>query len=218
MKLVNTIEISPLDFADAEYEFPNGSSKELPSQWNKFWKKCVGDKNLDSLEAIKKGSYFVDITTIGNNELKVIIENELEEVDLDDYEEQVGRLCGGIVIKLGDKFPIEPTCCGDLGNIHEWKDIFQQKTNTWNQLWIGHPWIFYKVVSNKVQFSDYYEENLKSIENLKPILEISLSELESQLEIVEQQQIDFEARVKKTLNKLDIQNSKEIAKIMTGNE
>ncbi|MEZ4887279.1 MAG: hypothetical protein R3E32_21280 [Chitinophagales bacterium] len=59
MELRNTIELNPYDYASSEYEYPNGSSKDLPEEWAKFWKNCL-------LNAIKMGSY-------KNSELKEIL-------------------------------------------------------------------------------------------------------------------------------------------------
>ena len=37
----------------------------------------------------------MDIETINDNELEEIVKNELKEVELEDFEEQVSRICGG---------------------------------------------------------------------------------------------------------------------------
>ena len=76
MELINTIEINPCDFANSEYEYPKGSSAEMPGEWDKFWKKCLADRNLDRLNAIGKGSFLVDINSIKDSELKEILKNE----------------------------------------------------------------------------------------------------------------------------------------------
>jgi hypothetical protein len=91
MQLINTIEISPYGVSNKEYEYPNGSSREFPDEWNQFWEKCISDKNLGSLESIRKGSYLVDIRTINDDELAEILKNELKDVELLDYEQQVRK-------------------------------------------------------------------------------------------------------------------------------
>jgi len=218
LKLINTIEISPYDYANSAYEYPNGNSKDLSKERDKFWRRCLADKNLENLSAVREGSYLVDITSIGNRELEEIIKNELKEVDLNDYEEQVGRICGGIVIKNKNEFPIEPTCCGDIGNIQEWKTSIEEGTENWKQLWIGHPWIFYRKVNDKIELSDYYEANIEDIKEVKSILKIPANELKEKLEIINKQQIEFEKRIQIILKKMGIKNSKQIAKLMVGNE
>ena len=218
MELINTIEISPYDFANSEYEYPNGSSKDLPDEWDKFWKKCLSDKNLENLKAIKKGSYLVDINSITKTELKEILKSELEEVELDDYEEQVGRIYGGIVIKIENEFQIEPTCCGDIGNLYGWEEIIENSNKDWKQLWIGHPWIFYRIINDGIEFSDYYEANIEDIEKIKSILKIPIKDLKNRLKIIKKEQIEFEKRIQNVLDEMGIENSNRIAKLMTGNE
>ena len=126
LKLLNTIELSPYNYSKTNYETPKGSISEFPNECNEFWIRCLTDKNLGNLCAIRKGSYLVDIETINNYELEEILINELNKVDLEDYEEQVSRMSGGIVVKLDNISIIEPTCWGDIGNIVEWESIFDE--------------------------------------------------------------------------------------------
>ncbi len=177
LKLINTIEINPYEFSNTEYDSPNGSSKEMPEAWDKFWRKCLSDKNLENLQPIRIGSYLVDINLITNAELKEILKSELKEVDLENYEEQVGRICGGIVVKINNEFPIEPTCCGDIGNISEWERIFKEENHEWEQLWIGHPWVFYRKDKDNIEFSDYYDTDIKELETVNSLIKRNYSEL-----------------------------------------
>ncbi len=217
MQLINTIEINPYDYTDSECEYPNVSLEDSPEAWDKFWRKCISDKNLENLKAIKTGSYLVDITSIGNTELEKIIKTELKEVDLADYEEQVGLICGGIVVKMENEIIIEPMCCGDIGNLHEWKNIINETSKNWKQLWIGHPWVFYKKENGIIEFSDYYESNLEDLKEIKSVLKIQEKDFITQFKLIKNQQIEFENRIQIILDKLAIKNSKEIAKLMTGN-
>ncbi|PON10658.1 hypothetical protein C2W62_48915 [Candidatus Entotheonella serta] len=66
IQLINTIEISPYDYANQEYESPKPSGWEDPEAWHQYWIQCISDKGLDSLKPIEPGSYFVDIQTIGD--------------------------------------------------------------------------------------------------------------------------------------------------------
>jgi hypothetical protein len=167
MELINTIEISPYTYASQEYVYPDGSSKEFPEEWNQFWIKCISGKNLGGLKAIEKGSYLVDIEIIKEHELEEILKQELSEIEIDDVEEQLSRLSGGIVVKEGNEILLKPTCCGDIGNIQEWENIFEAEASQWHQLWIGHPWIFYKRENGLICFSDYTDSNLKDLTDIK---------------------------------------------------
>jgi hypothetical protein len=210
MQLINTMEINPYDFSDKEYD---SSSIESPERRNQFWKRCISDKNLGRLEAIREGSYLVDITTIHDEELAEILKYKLEEVDLSDFEEQVGRIRGGVALKENDTMYLEPTCCGDLGSIEEWESIFEKEPNAWHQLWIGHPWIYYKRNNGTIAFSDYTED-FNAIEIL-----VSVSELELQMELrkIRTQQNDFESSIRRVLGKMGMVHAERIAQLMTGN-
>ena len=43
MELQNTLEISPYDFAQNEYESPKKSLEEAPEEWNEFWLKSISE-------------------------------------------------------------------------------------------------------------------------------------------------------------------------------
>jgi hypothetical protein len=209
MRLINTIEINPYDFSTGEYE----SSVEK----DQFWIKCISGKNLGRLKAIKKGSYLVDIGTINDDELEEILKNELKDVELPDIEEQVGSISGGIVLEESDVIYIEPNCCGDIGDIKGWEDILEKKPTEWNQLWIGHPWVYCRNNNGIIEFSDYTESNPEDFTNIKVLIGISEVEIQKELEKIRLQQNDFECRIKKTLDKMGIENSEQISKLMTGN-
>jgi hypothetical protein len=216
MQLLNTIEISPYDFSREEYHFPDGSSIELPEEWNQFWKKCISDKNLGHLESIRKGSYLVDIRTLRDDDLVEILKSELKDVELSDFEEQVGKINGGIVLMDNGEIYIEPMCCGDIGNIKEWENIFQNESHQWNQLWIGHPWIFYRKDNQIIEFSNYTESDPGDFKENEILVSVSQSELQTELKKIVEQQNDFEFRIRKTLDRMGIVNAEQISKLMTG--
>lgn len=218
MELINVIEISPYDYADEEYEFPAGSSVEFPDEWNAYWLKCISDKNLGHLQAIRKGSYLVDIETIHEHALEEIIKNHLKEVEPDDFEDQTGRLSGGIVVKMDDRFLIEPTCCGDIGNIKEWENMLENGSPDWTQLWIGHPWVFYKKFNQMIEFSAYTESELKDFKDMTAVIELPETDLRMKLNQLRKQQNDFESRIRNMLNQMETPHAERIAKLMTGND
>lgn len=217
IELINTIEINPFDYSSADYEYPSSNSEDFLEERERFRKKCLSDKNLENLKAIKKGSDLVDINSIKNFELKEILKKELSDVDLDDYEEQVGIICGGIVLKAGAEFLIEPSCCGDIGNLSEWEVIFVEPSHDWKQLWIGHPWVYYRMVKDEIEFSDYYEVNIDDVANVKSIFMVSREELKNKIGVIRQEQNYFEIRIQNLLQEMGVKNSKRIAKLMTGN-
>lgn len=218
MKLLNTIEIKPWDYTENEYESPSVSKAENPKVWSDFWYKCISDSNLQNLKPIALGSYLVEMNNIGDAELKTILKKELEEIDLPDFKEYVGQIIGGIVIIENDKIIIEPTCCGDISDIQNWKEIENAELEKWNQLWLGHPWIFYKRTKNHIAFSDYTDYNLEDFKDISEKHRFSEQELLSEIKLNRNIQIEFENRISKILRELEIKDANETAKLMTGNK
>jgi hypothetical protein len=216
MQLINTIEITPYSYSDIEYDFPQSSSAESPDEWNQFWKKCIAHKNLGHLESIRKGAYLVDITTLQDDDLVEIVKKELNDVDLPDFEEQVIQISGGIALQHNDVLYIEPSCCGDMGNIKGWEDILKNESTTWTELWIGHPWVYYRRNNERVEFSEYTESTPKDLSAMEVLVSVPLAELQHELRKVRQQQNDLEVRIQKTLEKMGIVPAERIAKLMTG--
>lgn len=96
MRLVNAIEISPYDYGSNNRESPKGSVEKMPKEWNRFWLDNLSDSQLGHLTAVEEGLYWVDIETLDDSSLEVILKRELEKIDLSDYEDHTARLIGGL--------------------------------------------------------------------------------------------------------------------------
>jgi hypothetical protein len=217
MQLINTLEISAYQYADKEYEYPDGSSVDFPDEWNDYWLTCISDKGLGNLKAIKKGSYLVDMNSISDPELEIILKQELKEVDPAEFEDQLSCLCGGLVVKDDERFLIEPMCCGDIGNIKNWTELMENEASDWTALWIGHPQVFYRINDGIVEFSDYSDLNAEDLTNLSGIHKISELELQTELRKIMKEQEAFRGRIRLTLEKMGIAQAERIAALMTGN-
>ena len=220
MKLINTIELSPYDYSQKEYKSPdpNISLKEKVELWYEYWVQCLSDSNLGHLKPVNKGSHLVEMSTINERDLEIILKKKLTEVDMDDYEEQVGRLIGGIVAKLDDEIIIEPQCCSDIGNLYEWEEIFETEKNVWKNLWIGHPWIFFRRINGQIEFSDYIERNLEDIDEMKIKCTMPENKLKVDLVNMRMQQNLLGEKIYRVLDKMKVGHALEISKIMSGND
>lgn len=215
MKLINAIEIAPLRYPKETHELPEISDYPDPDEWFRKWEEAVSKLNLD-FHAIQKDSYLVDIEAIDDENLQIILEINLQEIDCEKFEDEMVAFDGGIVLKDDSQVLITPTCCGNIGNINEWQRILDNKTSDWSEMWIGHPWIFYRKENGKVQFSDYSDVNLSEFIHIKAIFEIDESELKNELEKVKQHQTNFKNRISNILHKMNIKNAEKISKRMTG--
>ncbi|WP_447636008.1 hypothetical protein [Flavobacterium microcysteis] len=217
MELIITIEIKPHDYAKNEYESPKGSAADYADEWNAYWLKSISDSHLHNLKSIKNGSFLVDVASIHETALEIILQQQLEDVEWDFFEEQIGKLSGGIVVKENDNFRIEPMCCGDIGTTKDWEQIFETATDSWTQLWIGHPWVFYKRNNGIIEFSDYTESTPEDLKDIKSLFSVSETDLKNQLSNIRKQQDEFELSIRKVLNKIDIPHAERVSKLMTGN-
>ena len=218
MKLINTIEIEPSDYELNNYERPNGTIEEKRDEWSELWFKCVSDSGLNNIKPIESGSWFVDISQLTKNDLEIIIKKHIEDVNLSNFEEEMVALSGGIVIQNNNEILIEPTCCGDISDIQNWEEIRNTELNKWTQLWIGHPWVFYKKKDNYITISDYTDYNLEDFKDISEKHKFSEQELLSEIKSSRNCQIDFENRISEILVEMEIKNANEIAKLMTENE
>lgn len=127
-------------------------------------------------------------------------------------------MSGGIVLKHKNQFLIEPTCCGDIGNIYEWLNIIEEEKKNWSQLWIGHPWVFYKKDKDLILFSQYYEKNIEEIKDIKISFQTDCKNLKSQLKVLLKEHLLFENKIQRLLSEIGIKNAAQIAKLLTGNK
>ncbi|UKB78892.1 hypothetical protein [Chryseobacterium sp. MEBOG07] len=217
MKLINTIEISPLRYVKEEVGLPEISDYPNHEEWFTKWKEAVSQLNFN-FETIEKGSYLVDIKTIDDETLKMIVEAKIEDMESEESEEDVFVMAfdGGIVLKIENDILIQPNCCGDISNIEDWKNIFKNPSSEWKDIWIGHPWVLYKTENGKVCFSEYTESNIEDIENIKIVAEVDESELKVELEKVIQHQINFKNRILSILKIMNYQFPEKVSEQLAG--
>jgi hypothetical protein len=225
MQVIYSIEISPFGYTNQEYQLPDKSSRENPEAWTEYWYKCIVDSGIENLKPIKTGSFLVDIDSINDKNLSIIVKKEIEELfknlneeELNNIEEYISCFAGGIAIIEDNNLLIEPNCCSDLRGLSGWKNIFSNEEENWSQLWIGHPWIFYKKTTEFVAFSDYTELNLNDFHNIKTVNKFHLQWLRNEINKANASQAKLKQRVLKILIEMNIDNPINIAKILTGSD
>ncbi|AZA92418.1 Uncharacterised protein [Chryseobacterium nakagawai] len=219
IELINTIEINPLKYSKEDFEllqiadYPD--SEELFLKW-----KETASRLTFNFNEIQKGSNLVDIKTIDDESLHIIVAAKLSEVEFDDPDENgfVLSFDGGIVLKKEDEVLIQPSCCGDIENVENWQKVADHQSAGWAEMWIGYPWVLYKRENGIISFSDYTETNFTTIENVRIRFEVEESEFTNELEKVIQHQIRFKNRILDILKKMNINNAEKISKHMSGIE
>ncbi|WP_336732143.1 hypothetical protein [Chryseobacterium sp. VD8] len=202
IKLFNVIEINPFKYSQEDYEIPELSDSSSSEERNDRWQKAISTLDLN-LKLIEEDSYFVDIETIDDENLKIILKIVFDDRDIDIEEENYLMLFdGGILLKKDNELLLEPQCCADLEDIKNWEYIFENSSSDWSQLWIGHPWIFYKKENGKIQFSDYTEDLLNKWENRQSVFEVDELDLQIEISKIKERQIHFNNRVIKLLTEI----------------
>lgn len=214
MKVINTIEFAPSDYAKNNYEFPDNKQENQEDLRLGYWKKSLADSGITDIEPIEKTSWLVDVEKISDTTLKILVENELKDVDTNNFEEELIALSGGIVISDNNKILITTNCCGDLTDLANWETVFQDNSNEWTQLWIGHPFVYYRNRNNVVEFSNETESNAD--EYTVVVNTISRDWLKSEIDNIRIAQNALCTRIEKILAEKNTNNRKEIAKILTG--
>lgn len=189
MRLINTLEIYSFDYEEDEYQH-------------------------DLIPIFEDAGLF-DITAISDNALTQILKNKLADIDLPDFRDQIIALSGGITLEHNNSFYITPSCCGDISAIHDWEKIPGSQTTGWQQLWIGHPWIYYRKNNACIEFSDYTEDGADALDHLQVRVTVPLSDLKHELAQVRTAQCIFSKRIENALEGLGIPHAAEMAKLMT---
>ena len=200
IKLFNVIEINPFKYSQEDYEIPDLSDSPTSKEQDVRWRKAISTLGLH-LKPIQEGSYFVDIEAIDDENLKIILKIVVKDVEIEGND-FLSLFDGGLILMKNDVILIEPTCCVDLADLKEWEYIFENNSSDWSQLWIGHPWVFYKKESGKIQFSDYTEQMLSELENIQSVFEIDESDFQIEVIKMKEQQIQFNNRVIKLLKEI----------------
>ena len=173
-----------------------------------------GEK-LFSIEPISTDyNHLFNLSEFTNSDIDDLIDLNIKGKNLDELEEELYNLCGGIVIQRDDEILVSPSCCGDLSDIYNWEDIKSNNSNEWTKIWIGHPWIFYKKIENQVQISDYSENDNPKIEDKNIRFAISLNELETNLEEMRNIQLLFQNKLSERLERKKIKNFEQVAERM----
>lgn len=200
IQLFNVIEIDPFRYSKEEYEISELSSSPTSKENNERWRKAISTLDLN-LKPIQEGSYFIDIETIDDENLKIILKIIFENVEIEGTD-FLSSFNGGLILMKNDDVLIEPTCCSDLENLKNWQYIFENDSVEWSELWIGHPWIFYKKENGKIQFSDYTEDMLSELESIQSVFEVDEVDLQIEINKMKERQIHFNNRVIKLLTEI----------------
>lgn len=191
MKIIKNIILEPVikfepstfedlnDKIDYEYCNENGN-------WNDFYKKSLEKIGIFNVEFTENNSWFISINEFNDDNLKKLVKWDLNKRFNPEYDEFISAyltkeslyswFSGGYLLKNKDANLIHPKCCVGFEDFTDWENIKNKKNNVWEMLWIGHPWVFYKLEENRIIISEFTESE-PLIENCESWLSIDKTEL-----------------------------------------
>lgn len=97
------------------------------------------------------------ISHASNRLLDLFIQGHVSGVKAEQYEEKIAPLDGGLRVE-GKDGVIEHQCCSEFDDYMTWEFILDKQATHWTEIWIGHPWIYYRIDGRWVYLSDYCED------------------------------------------------------------
>lgn len=140
LRLLPVVELAPSDYGSAP--MPAFTGRPWTVEENEgYWRACLGESGITGVDPIVPGSWLVGLEALGSREpLVTVLAAHLKTgipADLD----QLETLAGGFVLVDGKEVLSLPQCCGDLGDLENWRRAAEQRTASPETLWIGHPWL-----------------------------------------------------------------------------
>jgi hypothetical protein len=200
-RLVPVIEIEPFPYMAKGRSYPADSSAASdPAAWAAYWRESLADSNIEGVVPIRDGSWLVPTESF-KEETQEVLEAVLSglwkhhKVEVTDIS-SAGFSGGGIVLMDHEgTIWLQPSCCGDLGSLKDWGGLVSSPPESWNMLWIGHPWVYARHEGGRIIFSDQTESN----DPAEEVFTVPLARLKSELALAHQELIRFSSHVESAM-------------------
>jgi hypothetical protein len=147
------LELAPSSYSTHDRPRPSGPVAEYPDGWFRYWSESLGDAGVHGLRPWTSGSWLVTIDQFVEPDLlRTLIKHALPDIAHLSSEE-MGALAGGYVLSHGNA-TVLPGCCGDLGNLYDWRRAANEANETWQSVVIGHPWIYVRSSGEILEFTE----------------------------------------------------------------
>ena len=163
LRLLPVVELDPFEYRRGN---PPPPSPEVPIEvgprvWAEFWTASLASADVHGLTPLPD-SWVVPIDQVeGESLLREVLGRHFDapdpaaflatlpgpfdpksgmNADGEPIEEHFTALRGGLALR--DEVTattITPECCGDLGNWRSWQNATRVETESWQEVWIGHP-------------------------------------------------------------------------------
>lgn len=170
------------------------------------WKEHIEQYgNSLSLAYVNNEAYELDIAKIPDDFLLPIIVNHIKD-DLENNEiDAIQPLDGGLRIDANGS-SIEWTCCEDITDFYHWETTLNQSDCEWTNLWIGHPWIFFRIRNQTIEFSNYSDISEASGQKLEVVMKLDYDEFQKQLQTKLIEMSIFKEKIKQVILQSQLTN------------
>ncbi len=176
-----------------------------------------GIKNIEKLDP--HGYSSVKISDIDDSDLKVLVEKELDDAEIpENGTEIVGSFSGGLVLISENGTVINHQCCGSISDYKNWKEFLKKSPENWEQIWIGHPWIYGRINDDALELSDYIEHTGTLEVELPVKVQVDLDEFIKALDKAIEELMDLKKRILEILKIEMIDISEELTELLIENE
>ena len=208
IKLNLILELNPWDFTEDPYPYDKDNTIENRYKW---WKHVMTSVGINQIEPISKSNY-VNTNSISNSDLMIILKDHMERNGPGEYSDSMSPLYGGVLLLNNDEIMISPNCCTDMVDHYQWLEI--EPTKIPKQIWIGHPWIFYKTEGTEIIFSNFVEKNSEDLLPEDLILKGSLNQILEEAEKLKEYVSNFETQVRNCLTEIGHEKPGAMAKCL----
>lgn len=119
----------------------------------------------------------LSIKDFDNELISLIVEDYVNALNESDNENIRTSFDAGFQL-ITENIRIGYKCCGEFCNYKNWEKILIEKNSTWTEIWIGHPWIYYRFEKGVIVFSDYTEDP----KTIKELVRFDFKEFEISLQ------------------------------------
>lgn len=161
--LVPAVELEPGKFATRERPLPAGTGRDVPEEWTRYWLDSLADSGVVGLTPLWPASWLVTTRQLTGGEVlgRVLSAIVREWGGPAAFSDPDGKpvLDGGLALCRDGEVLVAPTCCGDLGNLSEWRDAAAYRQTEWKMVWVGHPWVSVRFDEGRLVFSEPHESD-----------------------------------------------------------
>lgn len=164
INLLPVIEVAPWQFSKNLSMPEKGPASKYPEEWEEYWRESLLDAGITELTPITAGSFFVSTHQFNDIQLQAFLRVSIMEwggLDALNAPEFEPFLYGGFAFNSQKlRHIIEPSCCGELKDLSEWKRAASLDDPEWEILWIGHPWLSMKYEEPYLILSEPHESDV----------------------------------------------------------